>query len=73
MLDTLDPLTSGWAGGSYTTWVDAASPCVRIDTTWDSNAEAVDVANALAGWGSLRSGALVEMPSTTDVRLTRCD
>lgn len=73
VLDTLDPLTQGWAGGTYTTWDDAGSPCVRIDTTWDSNAEAVDVANALAGWGSLHTGALVEMPSTTDVRLTRCD
>ncbi|MGI9579015.1 MAG: hypothetical protein ACR2OH_12500 [Microthrixaceae bacterium] len=73
VLDTLDPLTDGWAGGSYTTWDDAGSPCVRVDTAWDSNSEAVDVANALVAWGTLHSGAVVEMPSTTDVRLTRCD
>ena len=73
VLDTLDPLTEGWAGGSYTTWDDAGSACIRVDTTWDSNAEAVDLANALAAWGSLHAGAVVEMPTATDVRLTRCD
>ncbi len=44
-----------------------------MDTTWDSNAEAVDMANALVAWGSLHAGAVVEMPTATDVRLTRCD
>ena len=73
VLDTLDPLTSGWAGGSYVTWKDGAAECIRVDTTWDSNGEAVNLANALAGWSGLHSGATVEMPAPTEVRLTRCD
>ncbi len=73
VLDALDPLTAGWAGGTYTTWESTGSPCIRFDTEWDSNGAAVDVANALSAWGALHSGALVEMPTVTSVRLTRCD
>ncbi len=74
VLDTLDPLTAGWAGGSYTSWESVSgADCIRVDTTWDSNADAVGISNALSGWGTLHVGAVVEMPSTTDVRLTRCD
>lgn len=73
VLDALDPVTSGWNGGSYTTWTDGPASCIRVDTTWDTNTDAVDVANALDAWGALHSGAVVEMPTSTDVRLTRCD
>lgn len=73
VLSDLDPLTAGWAGGSYTTWTSGGAACIRVDTTWDSGAAAADVADALTGWGSRHPGAVVEMPSVSDVRLTRCD
>ena len=73
VLDTLDPLTAGWAGGAYTTWEAAGDDCIRVDTAWDSAADAADIAAALSGWGSLHAGAVVEMPTSGTVRLTRCD
>ncbi len=73
VLDTLDPVTAGWAGGSYATWTNGAQSCIRIDQVMDSNAQAVDLGNALYGWGSLHPGATVDMPTSTSVRLTRCD
>jgi hypothetical protein len=73
VLDTLDPLTAGWAGGAYTSWEAAGDDCIRVDSAWDSTAEAADMAAALSGWGSLHPGAVVEMPTSSSVRLTRCD
>lgn len=73
VLDKLDHLTDGWAGGSYATWMEGTSPCIRIDTAMDTNAESVALANALNGWAGLHPGAVIQMPSATEVRLTRCD
>jgi hypothetical protein len=73
VLDILDPLTAGWAGGAYTSWEAAGDDCIRVDSAWDSSAEAADMAGALSGWGSLHAGTVVEMPTPSTVRLTRCD
>ena len=73
VLDTLDPATAGWAGGSYATWTSGAQSCIRIDETMDTNAQAVTLGNALDSWGSLHPGADVLMPTPTSVRVTRCD
>lgn len=73
VLDTLDPLTAAWDGGSYTSWESTTGSCIRVDTRWDTAADAVDVGEALVEWGSLHGGTIVESPSPTDVRMTRCD
>jgi hypothetical protein len=73
VLDSLDPLTEGWDGGSYTSWESTTGACIRVDTRWDTSGDASAVADALDSWGSRHAGTSVESTSTTDVRLTRCD
>lgn len=73
VLDSLDPLTEGWDGGSYTSWESTTGACIRVDTRWDTAGGASALADALDSWGSRHAGTIVESPSPTDVRLTRCD
>lgn len=73
VLDSLDPLTAGWDGGSYTSWESTTGACIRVDTHWDTTGDASALANALNSWGSRHAGTIVESPNPTDVRLTRCD
>ena len=73
VLDALDPLTEGWDGGSYTSWESTTGACIRVDTRWDTAGDASALADALDAWGSRHAGTIVESPSPTDVRLTRCD
>lgn len=69
---TVNPLTVGWAGGSFVTWTAGGDDCIRIDTRMDTGAQAHDLATALGAWAVERSAASV---STTgnDVRLTSCN
>lgn len=73
VLDTLDPLTAGWDGGSYTSWESTTGSCIRVDTRWDTPGDASAMTNALSMWGSLHAGTIVESPGPSDVRMTRCD
>lgn len=73
VLDELDARTDGWTGGSYSTWESTTGPCIRVDTRWDTPAEASEMAEALISWGSLHGGTTVLAPTATDLRLTRCD
>ncbi|MFV0315336.1 MAG: hypothetical protein ACK5O2_00030 [Microthrixaceae bacterium] len=72
VLDTLDPLTEGWAGGSYTSWESTSGSCIRADTVWDTAADAAAVVGALEEWAGRHEGATVDLAATS-VRLTRCD
>lgn len=73
VLDQVDPLTTGWDGGTYTSWESTTGACIRVDTRWDTAGEASAVTAALNTWGSRHSGTVVESITPTDVRLTRCD
>ncbi len=72
VLNEVDPLTEAWAGGSYTTWEATTGACIRVDTVWDSGADAAAMGAALQEWGTRHPGAQVEVLGT-GVRLTRCD
>lgn len=73
VLDKVDPLTTGWNGGSYTSWESTTGACIRVDTRWDTPSDASALAAALLTWGSRHAGTIVESPTPTDVRMTRCD
>lgn len=73
VLDSLDPLTRPWNGGAYTSWESPTGACIRVDTRWDTTEAASAIVGALLGWGSRHTGTIVESPTPTDVRMTRCD
>ena len=72
-LDTLDPATAGWEGGSYATWRDGTASCVRIDSDMDSSSYASTLSGALDGWATRHPGTTVELIGTDVVRVSRCN
>lgn len=73
VLDEVDPVASGWNGGSYTSWESAIGACIRVDTHWDGPDDAAAVRAAFTSWGSAHGGTTVLSPSPVEVRFTRCD
>jgi hypothetical protein len=73
VLDTLDPATAGWEGGTYVTWRDGTASCVRIDVDLDSPTAAGTLQAALATWATRHAGTSIEAPTADQLRLTRCD
>lgn len=73
VLAELDPLTDGWNGGSYTSWESTTGACIRVDTLWDSPAEATAIIGALDEWAARHGGTVVEAQAGDGVRFTRCD
>ncbi len=66
-----DPVTDGWAGDSYVTWIAAGESCIRIDTRQDTASLADRLRSALDAW-SARSGGQIQALDSTTIRLTRC-
>jgi len=71
-LDSVDPVTRGWAGDAFVTWRAGAVSCIRLDTRMDTAAQAASVRNALTTWAATRaSTSVVDLGSET-TRLTAC-
>jgi hypothetical protein len=71
-LDTVEPVTRGWAGDAYVTWTDGSRSCLRLDTRMDTADEATSLRNALASWAATRSSASVVDLGGATTRLTAC-
>src|SRR5262249_38291468 len=71
-LDSVDPVTDGWAGDAYVTWTSGGHDCFRLDTRIDTAAEATSLPNALGSWAGLNAGAAVPAVDATTVRASRC-
>ncbi len=72
VLDSLDPVTSGWSGGEYVSWTEGPSDCIRIDLEMDGAQEHSALQSALNSWASFHPGAVVESTSATGSRVTSC-
>ncbi|MHB1137873.1 MAG: hypothetical protein ACYC2O_02885 [Microthrixaceae bacterium] len=73
VLNELDPLTRGWDGGTYTSWESTTGACIRVDTVWDTTADAAAMVDALLDWAGRHGGTVVESLAGDSVRFTRCD
>ncbi len=72
VLDSLDPVTSGWSGGEYVSWTEGPSDCIRIDLEMDGATENSALQSALNSWALFHPGAVVECTSATGSRVTSC-
>jgi hypothetical protein len=71
-LDSVDPVTDGWAGDAFVTWTAGTQHCLRLDTKMDTATEATTLSGALSSWASSHPGATVAATAPDTVRLTSC-
>ncbi len=71
-LDSVDPVTQGWAGDAYVTWENGTEDCLRLDTRMDTAAQASALGSELTTWAGGRPDAQVQALDATTVRVTTC-